>query len=220
MYTRWVIGGLLGWAVAVGAPAVGAMAPVPPSAPTTAPQAAPPSDSDWQAACAVGARRFVVRFHSPSGDATNDDMRIALVPRSGAPVALGAPPAWYHATTMTAEGVTSVCDGLVATALDNHRVVVWLAADNRPNPDRLTLLLVDWDTGRELDRVDTRAAIKSLDDGATHLTLRRARGGGIEVRLVREVLVRTNDDSAYNMIEDWMRIGVRGDRLTTGWARP
>lgn len=178
---------------------------------------APSADS--QAHCKLGQQAFSVTFHSASGDVTNDDMQVILTLPGGHPIRLTAPPAWYHTTGLTSSGVPNLCDIIVATAVDHQHVLLWLASDNRPSFDRMSLLLVDLSDGRVLDRKLTFADIKTVDDGGTHLTLRRNHAG-IDVRLVREDLTDTNDDSAYNFIEDWMHVGVRGNRIEATWLKP
>lgn len=175
--------------------------------------------ADAQAHCKLGQQAFSVTFHSVSGDVTNDDMQVILSLPHGHPVKLAAPPAWYHTTGLTSSGVPNLCDSIVATQIDPQHVLLWLASDNRPGFDRMSLLLVDVSDGHALDRKLTFADIKSVDDGGTHLTLRRNHAG-VDVRLVREELADTNDDSAYNFIEDWMHVDVRGDRIDATWLKP
>lgn len=204
MNTRWLWCGLLGLAAFTQAPMAWA-------------DSNPPAES--QAHCKLGQQAFSVTFHSVSGDVTNDDMQVILTLPDGHTVKLAAPPAWYHPTGLTSSGAPNLCDTVVATEVDRQHILLWLASDNRPAFDRMSLLLVDLSDGRVLDRKLAFADIKTVDDSGTHLTLRRSHNG-IDVRLVREDLANTNDDSAYNYIEDWMHVGVRGDRIDAMWLKP
>jgi hypothetical protein len=176
---------------------------------------APSSSPDWQAHCTLaGGETFSLDFHSVSQDMTNDDMRVTLQLANGKPVTLPLPPAWYHAMAWTGDA-DNRCDGIVATPAGPHRVLLWLAADDRPSFSQLTLVLVDLSNGRTLAQRDRVGAIKSSEEDA-HLVIRH-QGGGYETRIVRDVLTKTNDDSAYNYIEDWLRVGVTGPRIDTAW---
>jgi len=176
---------------------------------------APSSSPDWQVHCTLAdSEKFSLDFHSISQDITNDDMQVTLRLASGKPVTLPLPLAWYHPVAWTG-GADSRCDGIVATPAGPHRVLLWLAADDRPSYSQLTLVLVDLVDGRMLAQRDRVGAIKSSEEDA-HLVIRH-QAGGYEVRIVRDVLTKTNDDSAYNYIEDWLRVGVTGQRIDTVW---
>jgi hypothetical protein len=204
MNTRWLWQGLLGLAMLAQAHWV---------------WADPAPSADWQARCKLGQQAFGVRFHSVSGDVTNDDMQVMLTWPNGRSVKLALPPAWYHSMALTSAGVPNLCDTVVVTAVDRQHILLWLASDNRPGFDKLSLALVELPDGRVLDSKLAFADIKSADEGDTHLTLRRHHND-VDVRLVREVLVDTNDDSAYNYIEDWMGVGTHGNRIGAAWLRP
>lgn len=175
--------------------------------------------TDLQAHCKLGQQTFSLNIHSESGDVTNDDMQVVLTLPNGRSVKLAVSPAWYHSVGLTSSGVPNLCDTVVVTAVDRQRVLLWLAPDNRPSFEKLSLLLVDLSDGRVLDRKLAFADIKTVDEDDAHLTLRRDHND-VDVRLVREVLVNTNDDSAYNYIEDWMHVSARGNRIEATWLKP
>lgn len=175
---------------------------------------APSSSPDWQVHCTLASGdKLDLGFHSVSQDITNDDMQVTLL-AGGKRVRLPVPPAWYHSMAWTGD-VDNPCDGIVATPAGPHRALLWLAADDRPSFSQLTLVLVDLGDGRTLAQRDRVGAIKSTEEDA-HLVIRR-HGGGYEARIVHEVLTKTNDDTAYNYIEDWLRVGVTGARIDTTW---
>lgn len=176
---------------------------------------------DMNIHCNWNSKSFVLDFKSKSNDVSNDDMVLILTTTTGKKVKLNIPLAWYHSEQMTAYKVNSLCPNLIVTSsrVPNH-VLLWLAKDNRPDFDKLCLILMNIKTGQVLDQKINVAPIKSIEsdgqENTTHLTLKK-NGNGVAIRLVREVLEQTNDDSAYNDIEDWMEITIQNAHLKNTW---
>lgn len=170
--------------------------------------------TDWQARCTLNGQAFSLRFHTDSPDVTDDNMQVTLTLDAGQPVILPLPPAWYHPLALTGD-IINLCDRIVATPAGSQQVLLWLATDDRPYFPQLMLVLIDLRHGRIQTQHPKLGAIKSSEDDA-HLVIRR-QGHGYQTRIVREVLTGTNDDTAYNYIEDWLRIGVDKQHIRVGW---
>jgi hypothetical protein len=174
---------------------------------------------DWRAVCELSGKKFGFGFQSPSGDASEDDMRVSMTTLAGKTVALPLKPALYVRRGAISP-VRDLCrlndtpqpDGLTVASVATFdagqgRVLMWLSRDNRPQFDTLVLALVDAGSGRLLDSLDTGLQIKD-STGFQQLTIRPLRGLAWQIRLVTEVLPYS--DSAESYIEGW--VGVRLDR--------
>jgi hypothetical protein len=167
----------------------------------------------WSASCALQGHAFDLHFESASGDVMNDDMQVQLR-RPGQPaVRLPLAPAWYRSLAQLG-GPPSFCGGLLALAAGGSRVVLVLPYDARPSAESFSVVLLDLDAGRVLDRVED---VGELRDGM--LVTRRAGTSAFELRVVRGVLPEAQCDCREALIEDWRRIAWSTRRLRLDWAR-
>jgi hypothetical protein len=177
---------------------------------------------DWRAACELSGKKFGFSFQSPSGDASEDDMRVSMTTLAGKTVALPLKPALYvrrgalsSARDLCQLNNTPPPDGLTAASVATFdagqgRVLMWLSRDNRPQFDTLVLALVDAGSGRLLDSLDTGLQIKD-STGFQQLTIRPLRGLAWQIRLVTEVLPYS--DSAESYIEGWVGVSLDHNRI-------
>lgn len=170
----------------------------------------PPS---WNDTCVLNGKTFELHFKSRTGDFGEDDMDVRFKTTTGKSVALALPLGWYSPRS-SVSNVRNLCrdfDGPgpstgTAFAVSDNAVLVFLSADRRPSLQHLVLALVDVSSGRVLDLMDTRMAIKASGTGE-RFTVRRAEGGW-QVRLATEVLQGTGDDSIEIFIENWVTVKV------------
>ncbi len=105
------------------------------------------SGPDWALLCELQDFRFELRFHSPSGDALSDDMRVSLGLVQGQPIALDLDPAWFKPARLR-HRLRSVCEGSDGFELSPGRILVLFSADRRPGLDAVFAVLVDAAHGR------------------------------------------------------------------------
>lgn len=162
---------------------------------------APAPAAAWEAECRLPGAEGRLRFFSASGDAYQDDMRVAW--RTGpSEIVLPIREGLYHPDRLGKTNPESLCDRVAAYRVDNAVVFV-LAFDRRPSFAKATVVLFDARNGKVLDLRDAVADIPE-PDGAGRLLVRRAG---------RRLLVRLLQDDA----ERWMTVDVAGGRLVLGW---
>lgn len=165
---------------------------------------------------------FSVVRTSPSGEPTEDDERVDVkVGDSKFPVPFK--PALFTATGVHSTAPQVKCsDGLLAWELRPNVLVLVLSRSGRPHLDLVSLALVDLSKKKTLQVLDTPWELVSgretTKDGVQFRFVARAAPGGFDLRVVREWL--KDDDSPASAIEDWLKVRVQKDRLTTGWLRP
>ena len=176
------------------------------------------AQTGWTADCQL-AGGFGVRFETgPNGE----DMNVHLERPDRPPLALSLAPAIFHRRGVVANQASG-CDQVGAYLLPDQihraaapRLLLWLSVDDRPGFDLLSLVLVDLEAGKVLDRSERIAPIKDAD-GQQRLTLHIADDHAL-VRLQRHWLYNTGTDSAENSIEDWYRVDIRAGRIRGRWA--
>jgi hypothetical protein len=122
-------------------------------------------------------------------------------------------PAMYQPRS-TLRNVENLCDNIAAVDVGKDRALVFLSRSNRPDVDRLDVVLVDL---RRLVILDTKRDMASIKTTDPVFVMRRIATESLDVRLIKELIANSGCDCEAQAIEDWMRISVRGDRIRTGW---
>lgn len=184
--------------------------------PISAANAFPPAQ--WSVKCFHNNKAFELMFKSASGDAAEDDMSVSIKTTSGKIVTLPIKPALYtsrgsvsEVKNLCADPKTGGLDSLVAFPIRENMVLLWLSSDGRPSYNILSLALVDIEQGKVLDYLDTKSAIKDVNNSRMLVT-RKAKDG-YHVRLIGEWLKDTGLDSAETAIEYWMLVRVRNGKI-------
>jgi hypothetical protein len=157
----------------------------------------------WALPCELEGSRFVLRFHSPSGDVLSDDMQVSLEPKGGPTIEMDLDPAWFKPVQLR-HRLRSACEGSDGFELSPGRVLVLFSADRRPGLDALVAVVVDAARGRIIGDPQT------LGELTGDARLRR-RKGGIEVELVQGYLGSAELEETPSL--GWRRIRATADGL-------
>lgn len=200
------------------------------AAPEAQPVAADSSASspDWAAQCELPARagrkaqRFEVKFQSPSGDATEDDMQVVLVVGDrSVPLHIRPHLFWPKGLLSNVQGLCAVPLGaqwgnamakLSALDVGEGRILLLLEEDGRPSLNRLRLVLVDLKRMQVLDN-QLMGEVKSVDPQGSWVVLKH--GKGHKIRLVRRSLGLS--DTLDDFIEGWRWVGVEPQGIRSRW---
>jgi hypothetical protein len=173
------------------------------------------SADHWSVVCKNGHNIFTIHFDSPSGDVTNDDMKVSIESSSRDKIQVPLKPAWFHErASVTQASEQSVCNGIGAFPTKDGTLLIFLSRDNRPSWEQLALVLYDPGSNRVLDHVDNAGDLKSADENTGFFVLKTP--DGFKTRLIRETIAGTSDGPEGD-IEDWKFIHVRKGKLQTGW---
>lgn len=179
-------------------------------------------EGDWEARCELAGHTLRLSFVSASGDADLADMDVQVQVDGGSAMPLPLAKGYYRPRGVVANQ-RSLCDRVGAYLLQDQvhaaepaRLLLWLSVDDRPGWDQLSLVLLDLEAGKVLDRSERIAPIKD-PDGRQRLALRIA-PDHVLTRLQRRWLHDTGTDSAENSIEDWYRVEIRAGRIRGRWA--
>ena len=174
--------------------------------------------AQWSVKCSLENKAFEVFFKSASGDAAEDDMSVSIKTTRGKIVPLMLKPALYtsrgsvsEVKNLCADPKTGGLDSLVAFPIHENTVLLWLASDGRPFFNILSLVLVDIEQGKVIDYLDTKTAIKDVNNSRMLVT-RKAKDG-YQVRLIGEWLKNTGLDTAETAIEYWVSVAVQNRKI-------
>lgn len=170
-------------------------------------------EATWSEQChADDGTPFTLTFASRSGDPYEDDMSITL--RLGdRELPLDVEPNLFIPRMLLAN-TPSLCREGAALDLGSGRVAFLLAESGRPQTEQLDVVLVDLRSMKVLDRRMRLGALK----GESVIAGRPVAAGVYDLRVTREYL-RNACDCEEALIDDWMRVSVRGGKLWTRWAR-
>jgi hypothetical protein len=153
-------------------------------------------------------RGFDVELRSASGDATEDDLSVALhFGKKKVSVALD--PALYT-PRHTLKNVDNLCSKLTAIEVRPQRVLLLLSKNMRPSLDQLDAVLIDTQAQKVLDVLKNVGEIKS---GNNLFVLRRQNDQSLDVRLVHETLAGSGCDCPEAAIEEWSRLVFMNDKI-------
>jgi hypothetical protein len=169
--------------------------------------------ASWRANCRSPHDAFDVSISSASGDAYEDDMAIVLSVSSKGSLRIPLSPAMYQPRS-SLQNVENLCDNIAAVDVGTDRALIFLSRSNRPDVDRLDVVLVDI---RRLLILDTKPDVASIKTNDPVFVLRRIATESFDVRLIKELIAGSGCDCEAQEIEDWMRISVRGDKIQTRW---
>ena len=174
--------------------------------------------AQWSVKCSHNNKTFELIFKSASGDVAEDDMSVSIKTTSGKIASLPIKPALYtsrgsvsEVKNLCADPKTGGLDSLVAFPISENTVLVWLSSDGRPFFNILSLVLVDIEQGKVLDYLDTKTAIKDVNNSRMLVT-RKAKDG-FQVRLIGEWLKDTGLDTAETAIEYWVSVKVQNGKI-------
>jgi hypothetical protein len=167
----------------------------------------------WSASCRSPLDAFEVSIVSASGDAYEDDMTIVLSVSSKGSLRIPLSPAMYQPRS-SLQNVENLCDNIAAVDVGTDRALIFLSRSNRPDVDRLDVVLVDI---RRLLILDTKPDVASIKTKDPVFVLRRIATESFDVRLIKEHIADSGCDCEAQEIEDWMRISVRDNRIQTRW---
>ncbi len=164
----------------------------------------------WNVLCSVEGSEFKIGFRSQTGDATNDDMATTVEWSDGTVAPIHLKPGWFKPDVEITSDIPNVCKGIVGHALPNHQVLLWVTRNDRPNPDKLALLLLDTTAKRVLDiRHDVGAFAEP------RMIVSRPQGCSI---LILQDWRQSTNGGEFG-IPEWMHISVRSDRISCTLAK-
>lgn len=174
--------------------------------------------AQWPVKCSHKNKTFELFFNSASGDISEDDMSVSFKTTQGKIIPLPIKPALYTSRGSVSE-VKNLCadpaavgqESLVAFPISDNTILLWLSTDNRPSFNNLSLVLINIETGKTLDYLDTQTAIKDVNNN--QLLVTRKTKNGYQVRLIGEWLQNTGLDTAETAIEHWMSVTVQNGKI-------
>lgn len=168
--------------------------------------------------CSHNTKSFELIFSSASGDVSEDDMAVSIKTTRGETVKLAIKPALFTSRG-SVSAIKNICgdasatrpESMVVFPVGKNTVLLWLSSDSRPSYNQLSLALLDIEHGKLIDYLDTKMAIKDVNN-STMLVTRKVRHG-YQVRLVGEWLLHTGLDTAETAIESWMFVSVQHGKI-------
>ena len=165
----------------------------------------------WTAHCASLKARFSIRFDSPSGDITNDDM-VATLKRAGEASRIKPLKPQLYYSGRISNDTPSLCDTVTGMTLASGNILLLFRRDERPGADHLAAILLDshgqhvLDAGDDLGEMNTAPGVRQQD-------------GKVEIQLIRKwaPLVKDQEDQP---VDGWMRLSDEGNKIVKAWRDP
>jgi hypothetical protein len=164
----------------------------------------------WNALCSVEGMAFKVRFRSQTGDVTNDDMTSTAEWPDGTVVSIPLKLGWFVPKDEIASDIPNVCKGIIGHALPRHQVLLWISRNDRPNGDRLAMLLLDTSAKRILDVQNDVGEIAE-----PYMIVSRSQGCSI---LIVQDWRQSTSGGEFG-VPEWVDVSVRDNRIVCNLAK-
>jgi len=165
----------------------------------------------WNAPCSVEGTAFKIIFRSQTGDITNDDMATTVEWPDGTVSSIPLKPGWFVPKDEIASDIPNVCKGIIGHTLPRHQVLLWISRNDRPNGDRLAMLLLDTSAKRIRDVQNDIGEIAE-----PYMIVSRPQG--CSILIVQDWRQSISGDEFG--VPEWMDIIVRNDRISFAPQKP
>jgi hypothetical protein len=164
----------------------------------------------WNALCSVEGSEFKIRFRSQTGDLTNDDMVTTVEWQDGTFATIPLKPGWFVPKDEIASDIPNVCRGIIGHALPHYQVLLWVSRNDRPNPDRLAMLLLNTSTKQILDIQNDVGEIAE-----PYMIVSRPQGCSI---LILQDWRQSTNGGEFG-VPEWMQINIRNNRIFFSFSK-
>jgi hypothetical protein len=166
-------------------------------------------ESAWKAECSIENSTFKISFRSPTEDVTNDDMTAVIHWQDGTNTPIQLTPGWFMPDLKMTSDIPNTCKRIVGHNLADHRVLLWLARNGRPNNDQLVLVLLDISNKKVLDIQNN---IGEIDP--TLLLVKHSTDRSI---LLDRYWSQDPTNGGEFGVPEWMNVLIKNDRIITQW---
>jgi hypothetical protein len=164
----------------------------------------------WEATCSTEGITFKIIFRSPSEDVTSDDMTTAIHWSDGKATPIPLKPGWFMPDVEITSDIQNKCKRIFGNELPNGRVLLWIVRNDRPNADKIALILLDISAKKILDIQDEVGELAN-----NPIIVRREIGSSI---LLSRDSRQSNEGGEFG-IPEWMDVIVVHDRISLRWHR-
>jgi hypothetical protein len=162
---------------------------------------------------------FSLDFRSKTNDCSDDNTQ-AVFKKGDQSVTLDLPQNWYFFTDHITKTQPAVCADksdrpFAAYRVGKHRALLFVKSSGRPSYDNVTVVLLDTAQGKVLDH-------KDIGSTRNNFVAVLKSGRGFKVRIIRDSLsfhklVTCDCDAPF--VDDWMQVGVKGDKIFSYWRK-
>jgi hypothetical protein len=118
---------------------------------------------------------------------------------------------WFVPKDEIASDIPNVCKGIIGHAQPNHQVLLWISRNDRPNGDRLAMILLDASAKRILDIQNDVGEIAE-----PYMIVSRSQGCSI---LILQDWRQSANGGEFG-VPEWMDVIVRNDRISFAPQKP
>jgi hypothetical protein len=167
---------------------------------------------DFTIQCQFPKQTFLIIFHSPSQDCTNDDQEIYLQ-SNGKKSKLQLPKAWYFDIDNVGNQPSIGKSGYPEYPLfplEGAQVLIILRSSSRPKFDNVAAAILDISRAKVLDYQILGASEKASTGVLVN-------GEKYKIQLVKEYLKEVRCDCDASYVEGWMEFQITNGKIQKHW---